>query len=235
MFENVASLTLKGKALKSLTMGNAVLWKKKNKVSRLPVGYQECEYIANTSANTAYINTGIKTGANIGVKFSVMYISIGSAARPLGARRTSSNSLFIPAKNVSGTISMAYGTQAETSYSSAVTGKSLNVKYETSLNYLNDGKAIFDGVTMSSGVLDKNTFSTPYDIYLFAVNGAGSLLSNYFVGRLYEVILTSGTTTVAHFVPCYKTDTGEIGMYDLVRNAFYGNAGSGSFTKGADV
>lgn len=234
MFENAESLTLKGKALKSLTVGGAVIWKKKVKVSRLPAGYQEVEYIANTAANTAYINTGIQTQANIGVKFSVMY-SGTSAQRPMGARRTSSNSLFIPGLYNGGKISIAYGNKAETSFSSAVTGKALNTKYETSLNYLNDGKAVFDGTTMSSAILDSNTFTTPYNIYLFAVNGAGSLLSNAFVGRLYETILSVGASLVADFVPCYKTDTGEIGMYDIVRNAFYGNVGSGSFTKGADV
>lgn len=36
-------------------------------------------------------------------------------------------------------------------------------------------------------------------------------------------------------VPCYRKADGVIGMYDTVNKVFYTNAGTGSFTKGADV
>lgn len=36
-------------------------------------------------------------------------------------------------------------------------------------------------------------------------------------------------------VPCYRKADGEIGMFDTVNGVFYTNAGTGDFTKGADV
>ena len=40
---------------------------------------------------------------------------------------------------------------------------------------------------------------------------------------------------ICDLYPCYRKSDGVIGMYDKVRNLFLTNAGSGSFTKGANV
>ena len=39
---------------------------------------------------------------------------------------------------------------------------------------------------------------------------------------------------IANFIPCYRKSDDEIGMYDLVSNSFFTNAGTGTFSKGSD-
>ena len=55
-------------------------------------------------------------------------------------------------------------------------------------------------------------------------------------GRLYEAKIWDGSNNlIGHYIPCYVVSTGQIGVYDAVNETFLGNAGRGSFTKGADV
>lgn len=55
--------------------------------------------------------------------------------------------------------------------------------------------------------------------------------------KLAEFRFVDDTTgeDVFNPVPCYRKADGVIGMYDIVSKTFFTNAGTGSFTKGADV
>lgn len=81
-----------------------------------------------------------------------------------------------------------------------------------------------------------------------AVNGgyeAGASNKTFAVGslhgkafcqfKLYSLVVTKAGNKVAEFVPCYNTESGEIGLYDLVTCEFFGNSGTGNFLKGSDV
>lgn len=48
-----------------------------------------------------------------------------------------------------------------------------------------------------------------------------------------DVAILDGTEKVAEMAPCYRKSDNKIGMYCLVRNAFY--PGTGSYSKGANV
>lgn len=54
-------------------------------------------------------------------------------------------------------------------------------------------------------------------------------------GRIYYARLYQQGNLLYDFVPCYRKADGVIGMYDLINKVFKTNAGSGTFTKGADV
>ena len=54
----------------------------------------------------------------------------------------------------------------------------------------------------------------------------------YFIGKLYEIKFWSGGELVRHLVPAIKDIDGTMGMYDLVGEKFYDNAGAGKFTGG---
>ncbi len=57
-----------------------------------------------------------------------------------------------------------------------------------------------------------------------------------FYGKLYSFTMTAADgTPIREFVPCYRKADGVIGLYDTVSGAFYENAGTGAFTKGADM
>ena len=64
--------------------------------------------------------------------------------------------------------------------------------------------------------------------------------TNKFKGRIYdftilEYKLPTPSVKLINLVPCYVKKTGELGMYDEIGGKFYTNAGTGTFTKGADI
>lgn len=81
--------------------------------------------------------------------------------------------------------------------------------------------------TYSGGI---TTAGSP--IYLFR----GRLNADvcWFTGRLHSLSIESATVNF-NLIPCYRKSDSMIGLYDTVSKAFLVNAGTGSFTKGADV
>lgn len=59
--------------------------------------------------------------------------------------------------------------------------------------------------------------------------------ANALVGRVYDVEVKNGNTTLSHFVPCYRISDNEIGMYETVSGVFYTSNTGTSFTKGGNV
>jgi hypothetical protein len=73
------------------------------------------------------------------------------------------------------------------------------------------------------------------ELYLFAQNYNGSPRFGDERRISYFQYTDKTGTLVCDLIPCYRKSDGVIGMYDLVRGLFLTNAGSGSFTKGANV
>ena len=71
-------------------------------------------------------------------------------------------------------------------------------------------------------------------IYLFYCRGVSST-AKYPCKMIRFTISNLAGGAVQDLVPCYRKADGVVGMFDLVSNTFFVNAGSGSFTKGADV
>lgn len=74
------------------------------------------------------------------------------------------------------------------------------------------------------------------NLYLFAQNyngtvryGSGIRQVKYF--KYYDV----NGDLICDLVPCYRKSDGMIGMYDIARETFLTNVGTGTFTKGVDV
>ena len=83
-------------------------------------------------------------------------------------------------------------------------------------------------VTSPQGV-----FQSPYDMLIGCVNEGGS--PAYFSSlRIYSFSIFADGEICREYVPAINPN-GEIGLYDLVNDQFYGNAGSGSFTAGPEV
>ena len=56
-----------------------------------------------------------------------------------------------------------------------------------------------------------------------------------FIGRLYKLKFYDNGVLMCNFVPCYRRSDNVIGMYDIVNDVFYTNAGTGEFIKGDNV
>lgn len=108
----------------------------------------------------------------------------------------------------------------------------LSAKHATAWSASGNGKAF-----TSSGKTAGNGTQPNLSIWLFAANGISDANGNRrFKGKCYSFSMTyEDGTPIRNFVPCYRKADGVIGLYDTVGGQFYTNAGTGSFTKGADV
>lgn len=86
--------------------------------------------------------------------------------------------------------------------------------------------------------------SSARDIYTFSrTTGASWTQSLRVMGngsgtrkiRVYSIIVYNNNAVLWNGIPCYRKSDNVIGFYDTVSKTFFANAGSGSFTKGADV
>lgn len=68
--------------------------------------------------------------------------------------------------------------------------------------------------------------SSSFMVCLFAMNSQ-NLPSSCSIG---ETKISRSGEIVRHFIPCYRKADKVIGMYDLINNQFYTNAGTGDFT-----
>lgn len=81
---------------------------------------------------------------------------------------------------------------------------------------------------------NSQTFQTDYNCYIFGVNASGNL-SYASAMELYNFKIYDDDVLVRDFIPCSKRSDGKIGLYDIVNNQFYPNAGTGTFVAGPEV
>ena len=192
----------------------------------LPVGYQQVEYIKSTG--TQYIDTGINTNTTTSryetkINPSLVSGTIGIfGTRDYSSSTPSSMNVFIidgafRLDWLSGNISSAPRISSNTEYTISITR----------------GLATINNVNYTSG--DRTSIDGSYTFYVGSFNNAGSVYSNGFSGKIYYSKLYNNNILVFDGVPCYRKSDNEIGMYDLVSNTFFTNAGTGTFTAGAEI
>lgn len=72
-------------------------------------------------------------------------------------------------------------------------------------------------------------------LYFLASRSAGGRAESFTYCKLYKLEITGEGTPLRDYYPCYNISTGEIGLYDMVSDSFFGNNGTGVFLKGADI
>lgn len=197
-------------------------------ISQLPTEYQEVEYIQ--SSGTQYIDTGVvaTSGFEIDIKINIDTVT-GSMAPILYAHEpsepykrnfiayTSSKKMEIDAGDKITQTSVTLtgndvikASNVENNFYLTVNGTNYTPKVTTDASNLE-----YSGRTMH--LLHGNG----YDV-------------GYTSGKVYYCKITVDGTLVRSFVPCYRKSDNVAGLYDLVNNVFYTNAGSGVFAVGAD-
>lgn len=190
-------------------------------IYRLPNEYQEVEYIE--SSGTQYINTGYYANGNTQYEFN------------------------FKDGITSGVVFGAYNTNWDTG-----NGFYHNTSYWEFFHYYsNTGISQYSGSTTSNEtvVIDKGTlsingsqyvsvatktFTLNYPTYIFAGNWQGARAEQPISCKLMYFKIKENDVLIRDLVPCYRKSDSVIGMYDLVNDEFYTNAGSGIFTKGAN-
>lgn len=82
---------------------------------------------------------------------------------------------------------------------------------------------------------NKTTFdysANTQSLYIFARNASGKNLSSMqlYSGKIYE-----NNTLLYHYIPVRRVSDKALGLYDIINEKFYSNAGTGTFTAGPAV
>lgn len=198
-------------------------------ISQLPTEYQEVEYIE--SSGTQFIDTGFVPNNNteIMLVFKNNDATTGNYNCIFGTRTSASNdntfALWIDPNRRFGAFYVAVGT-----------GQSLTL-FPTSINAMTKHTATMKGnvaeIDSVSITCPAVSSSPAYSFYIGACNTAGT--ADYFSKiLLYESKIYDNEILVRDFVPCYRKADNVAGLYDLVNNVFYTNAGSGVFAVGTN-
>lgn len=195
------------------------------KYSRLPDAYQEVEYIE--SSGTQYINTGFltETTYKVKIRFSPQNTSV---IQDIGVTGNTPNWFEVQEG--------AVFSFANTKVANINVGSIYNIDYyfqavdpKANIKVSDDNGNELGSLTDSKGPTTNKLF------YLWAYTPNTTTASTGIM-KIYSCqIYNSKALMVRNFVPCVRISDNVAGMFDLVTNTFYTNAGSGTFTVGPNV
>lgn len=168
------------------------------------------EYIE--SDGEQYIDTGFMPNQNTRVNIKYQTTTTSSAC-VFGVDNGWCSSAFAMFTNV-----VEYGTKSAsaTLYGSSAITASLNK------NVLSKNGSTLNTFTSS-------TFQSTGNLALFGLNRWGEVVEMTAM-TFYSCQIYDNGTLVRDFIPCIDVASGEVGLWDLVEDKFYGNSGTGIFT-----
>lgn len=178
--------------------------------SPLPSGYTELEYLKGTG--TQYINTEYvpSSTTSVQIKFSVT----NASTNEIWAIAIWNGSSYR-----AGLVSRTFYTDGGFSYDPST--------YSS------------DTITIATANSTPSGFSTNLSFYMFVQHESSGAYHLNDTKTIYSCKIWSTAnctgTLVRDFIPARRNSDSVLGMYDLVTNTFYTNAGSGTFIAGPDV
>lgn len=182
------------------------------------------------SSGTQYINTGIAPSAT--QKYRIKYTFLADAnlvafgSRTSGTYSNSTNQVYYNYSNGSDFYFFAGNNNngGRTSFGSDSALKDSDFTFDLK------NESFTNHIASNTGTLKVAVTSTPtYPLFLFALNNIGSpaAMGNM---RIYSFKLYDNDVLTMYLLPAIRNSDSAVGMYDLVSDTFFGNAGSGSFT-----
>ena len=202
-------------------------WYASSTATGLPSGYTRVDYIQSTG--TQYIDTGYKATPTTGVEIDFQFSSITPLQQRFFGVETSNSDYLNYHMYINSVSNWAYAFIDGTG-NWVNTGVAANTNRHTIKFNTTSGKVIIDSTTLDIASSTR-TKTTQSNMRIFAAADTGSPNAKV---KLYSFKMYSNNNTglVRDMVPCIKNSTGEVGMYDLVTNTFYGNSGTGQFIVG---
>ena len=188
----------------------------------LPSGYKQLEYIQSTG--TQRIDTGIKPDGN----------TRATVDTQISDAQTTEGHLFSVTGNKYFVVS--FNPQL-TAWWRTRHGSSVLTSFPASAN--TRGRCIVDKnqniTTVNEEIvtLPEADFSLNYNMNLFCRNASWQF-NAFLSAKLYSCQIYQAGELVRNFVPCLSP-TGDVGLYDLCENKFYGNSGTGVFIGGPEI
>ena len=214
---------------------------KNNITPRLPNEYQEVEYIESTGNQC--INTGIPLNQyrKCEMEFSPTLIGATVDERLCidgGLNNSSQNDVRNLLYIYGGTkkLCLAYGNSSH---------RIDSVELEINLKYIIEYEMLANSCSLT---INGNKYSASYgatlitngdNVFLFGASNSASNQKPYIdlaSMRLYNAkYYNDNDILIRNFIPCYRKSDNKVGLYDLVNNVFYTNAGTGVFLMGTEV
>lgn len=181
----------------------------------LPEGYLQLSYIE--SSGTQYIDTGFKPNNNTRVVMDVMSTSSGTFAF-FGTRDTETTNAYILWQLSDTSIRSDYGAgQVQQTVDSAVVRTTIDKNRDT---------CVFASLVVEN---EASQFTCTNNLLLLATSTGGAVDTRKMSARLYSCKIYDDDLLIRNFVPV-KNESDQVGLYDLVEEKFYANAGTGAFT-----
>ena len=190
----------------------------------LPSGYQHVEWLQSTG--TQYINTGLRIGANdveYNFKWREIIAEVGTSL--CGNDSPWSGVLYHPS---AGVIYVAVGNSDRQGARNIPINEWINANF-TAKNGVWSFKT---NETTLSGRYSGTVISSNYNFFLFCTSGVRHFCK---YSQIPFFDLKVGGVLLRSFVACRRTSDSVAGMYDVVNDVFYANAGTGTFSIGGDV
>lgn len=204
--------------------------KNPNYVDRLPDEYQEVEYLESTG--TQYIDTGIMMAAGYTVKMNFIDTGLVENRSYFGNMQSQNKKRFrISDNNKTFAVSLL---NSSNYYSDSSYSFSSYQMYEIELCAKNgeqyfsvNGEKVY---TANESALE----AASYNSAIFGICNNG-VFENFSAIKLYYLQILYNDILIREYIPCYRKSDNIPGLYDLVNNQFYTNAGTGTFLIGKDI
>ena len=187
--------------------------------SNIPVGYTELEYIQ--SSGTQYINTGVSGNATI--KITAQASTIKGSSQAL--------------------LSSTPAAQGGTWFGEFTTNQKWGIGSGNGLTTIDPttkmtAEITFDG-SGCSGTVNGESITRSATItqggWTIGAGVSGTTLNYPFSGKVWSCKITQDGVVVRNFIPAKRNSDNEIGMYDIVSDAFFTNSGTGTFIAGPEA
>lgn len=185
-------------------------------ISQLPTEYQEVEYIE--SSGTQYIDTGFVVNKSDSYVLEIDGLFPSQAQAYQGCNGYMQ--FFVTNKyGISDKSSISVGNRdtVRIAYANQTATLTVNGSQAESKSW-----ASYSGANVKLGVLRMGDVNNGW------FNGDAAS------GTIYGYKVWKDEVLVSDCIPCYRKSDNVAGLYDLVTNVFYTNAGSGVFAVGAD-
>ena len=185
----------------------------------LPKGYTKLEWIESTG--TQYVDTLFKSNYNSRIVAEVQFKEEPQIVAIFGTRNATTDDYFcFYAPEQQG-----YCLRIDGAYNYVTASAVERNVVDANKNVLTIGNN-----SVTGAVTD---FSANYPLYLFAANNAGT--AQYVASaKLFSCRIYDDDTLVRNYIPCINS-VGDVGLYDLVTEAFFGNSGTGVFIAGTHI
>lgn len=201
---NIKGCYFEDKKIKKILLNNQVLWQIQER--RLPQGYTQFEYLYNKA--NCYVEIPFITSNHSGMKIKT-FAKYGGVDTIVAGTNQGGRFCINPVNKRVDIGWMGWYSCGNMEFD--------KLYQDTSVNYLDDRRCIFNGNEI---VINQDLTGGSSSIYLFA--GKWSTSPNfYFYGAIGEVLLSQKDEVVVDLIPCRRDSDKTCGYYDIINQEFY--------------